>query len=419
MSGQHERTLLPGGGEQRVEVGDVIDKGVRLRHRGRHHAVAFEFDVFADRRVGAIVEADAREFRDRRIDGRVELFRLAASGAEGVMGQGLDRIVRRQRVGPDPARFPAPGNQHDGRRPGSAALDIHLALRRRCRRGRRHPRPSPPWCTTPVPGSPPPGAGHGASRRVRLRSEAGGRGSSTLAFAASWRATCGRRRDERFDHGLERGEHGEECFAGAAIAVHHQGPYRTGAGVVLDVGGISRLRPGVTEGDHPAGVGITLDADAEFVIQSCLAKRRRQAETLSERDAPGAQIGQGRGERAGRKRDLRPPRRVGARRQVRAEVGIAAAERRLQPAMRLVSDARTRGGAVLPRSADRARLALSSAAARAARGCTSGDDGPPTCPRPMRCASRSTASPAPRSSAARWPFRRRSSSNAPVGSPAT
>ena len=154
-----------------------------------------------------------------------------------------------------------------------------------------------------------------------------------MSLALSWRATSGRRRDEGLDHGLERGEHGDERLPGAAVAVDHQCPDCAGAGIVLDVGGIARLRTGMTERNHATAVRIALDGDAEFVVDLRLAKRRREAEAFAERDAPDMQIGQGRGERAGGKRDLRPLRRIGERREVRAEIGVAMAEGRIEPAV--------------------------------------------------------------------------------------
>ena len=101
--------------------------------------------------------------------------------------------------------------------------------------------------------------------------------------------------------GCERGEHGDERLPGAAVAVDHQRPHCAGAGIVLDVGGIARFRTGMTERDHAAAVGIALDADAEFVVEPRLAKRRREAESFAERDAP-AHAGRPASRRARRRR---------------------------------------------------------------------------------------------------------------------
>ena len=62
----------------------------------------------------------------------------------------------------------------------------------------------------------------------------------------------------------------------------------------------------MAERNHAAAVSVTLDGDAEFVVNLRLAKRRRETEPFAERDAPRVQIGQCRGERAGGKRELRP-----------------------------------------------------------------------------------------------------------------
>ncbi len=89
----------------------------------------------------------------------------------------------------------------------------------------------------------------------------------------------------------------------------------------------------MAERNHATALSITLDCDAEFVVNSRLVKRGRETEPFAERDAPRVQIGQCRGKRAGGKGDLRPLCRVGKPRKVRAEIGVAPAEGRIEPAV--------------------------------------------------------------------------------------
>src|SRR5258708_224005 len=55
--------------------------------------------------------------------------------------------------------------------------------------------------------------------------------------------------------------------------------------------------------NHATAVSITLDCDAEFVINLRLANRRRETEPFAERYAPRVQIEQCRGQRTGGRRD--------------------------------------------------------------------------------------------------------------------